>query len=350
MAHVQTVSGPVDPSALTGILHHEHLLSLTPGPWLSGGRAGDVTDAAALRAQHDEDQVACAVGALAQLPALGINTVVDLSPYGVVGRDERGGNVALLREIAQRTGLHVVSGTSVYLESFSPAWAREATLDEMTERYLADVSTGIGGTDIRAGVLGEQATGLGVISAHEEKCLRAAARVQRATGLGLVTHTTHGTMALEQLDILREEGVDLSRVVIGHMDTHPETEYVRRVLDSGANVAFDTIGKQYWDFRVAPLPPDQPDGEFGKDAYLRSDRTRAARIATLVAEGYVDQILLAHDLTGSVVYLNPDTHGQWGYAYLCARFTQLLAERGVSGEQLRTMVGGNAARLLTVAD
>lgn len=348
MPHVQTVQGPVDPAALTGVLHHEHLLSLTPGPWLSGGRTSGGADTASLREQHDADQVAVAVRALAQLPALGINTVVDLSPYGVVGRDEHGTNVALLHEIAARTGLHIVSGTSVYLESFSPAWARSATLTEMTDRYIADATTGIGGTGIRAGILGEQATGLGVISEHEDKCLRAAARAHRATGLSLITHTTHGTMALEQLDILTDEGVDLTRVVIGHMDTHPDTDYVRRVLDRGVNVAFDTIGKQYWDFRVAPLPDDQPEGEFLKDAYLRSDRTRADRIATFVREGHVDQILLAHDLTGSEVYLNPATHGQWGYAYLCAQFAGLLAERGVSHEQTRTMLGRNAARLLTI--
>ncbi|OZM75461.1 phosphotriesterase [Pseudonocardia sp. MH-G8] len=336
MAHIQTVLGPVDAAGVTGILPHEHLLSLTPGGWLSGGGTSD------------EDQVTTAVGALRGLRELGIDTVVDLSPYGVVGRDVDGANVTLLRRIAELSGLHVVTGTAVYLESFSPAWARDATLSEMTRRLVDDATVGIGGSTITAGVLGEQATSLGRITPHEEKCLRASARAHRETGLALCTHTTHGTMALEQIEILRQERVLLDRVVIGHVDTHPDTDYVRTILATGVMIAFDTIGKQHWDFRVDPIDPDQPDGAYRKDAYKRADHTRADRIATLVAAGFVDQILLSHDLTGSEVYLNPDTHGFWGYSYLARRFTPMLRDRGVTQPQLDTMTRTNPTRMLTI--
>lgn len=353
MAHVQTVLGPVAAGEVGRILHHEHLLSLTPGPWLSGGRRGRPGAAGRFPgdpedAQYAEDQVACAVRALSGLPALGIRTVVDLSPYGVVGRDDQGANVVLLQEISRRSGLNVISGTSVYLESFSPAWAVTASLEKMTDRFVQDATTGVGGTSVRAGILGEQATGLGVISPHEEKCLRAAARAHRATGLPLVTHTTHGTMALEQIAVLGEEGVDLRRVVIGHMDTHPDTDYARQVAATGVNIAFDTIGKQFWDFRVDPLPEDMPEGEFPKKAYVRTDVTRARRIAQLLSEGYEDQILLSQDLTGSEVYLNPATHGQWGYSYLGSPFAVLLAGCGVSEAQLEKLLHTNPTRLLTI--
>ena len=152
------------------------------------------------------DQVDHGVRALSGLAAYGIGTVVDLSPYGVVGRDAEGTNVALLQEISCGAGVHVVSGTAVYLESFSPPWAVHASLEQMTDRFISDATTGIGGTSARAGILGEQATGLGVITPHEEKCLRAAARAHLATGLAISTHTTHGTMAIEQVQILHEEG------------------------------------------------------------------------------------------------------------------------------------------------
>ncbi len=336
---VQTVLGPVDPAGLGRILHHEHLLALTPGPWLSGGRP----------ALRDEDQVARAVEALSGLRALGFGTVVDLSPYGVVGRDADGANVALLQEISRRASIHVVAGTSVYLEAFSPAWAVRASVEEMTERFVSDVTQGIGGTSVRAGVLGEQATSLGTITPHERKCLVAAGRAAQQTGLTLITHTTHGTMALEQIELLEAEGVDPARIVIGHMDTHPETEYVLQVAARGVTVALDTIGKQTWDFRVEPEPPDPPDGEFGKRAYRRSDHVRAARIAALVAAGFRDQVLLSHDLTGEEVYLNRQTHGQWGYTYLATSFAALLSEHGVSTADLDVMLRENPARLLAVA-
>jgi predicted metal-dependent phosphotriesterase family hydrolase len=348
---VQTVLGPVPADSLGRVLHHEHLLSLTPGPWLSGGRpaagpgARPGTDPDPVL---DEEQIDRAVTALCRLPALGFGTVVDLSPYGVVGRDDRGANVGLLQEISRRAGIHVVTGTAVYLEAFSPAWTVRASVEEMTERFVTDATEGIGGTGVRAGVLGEQATGLGVISPHEEKCLRAAARAAVRSGLPLFTHTTHGTMALEQIDLLLEEGMDLDRVVIGHMDTHPDLDYVLQVASRGVTVAFDTIGKQYWDFRVEPEPPTRPDGEFDKRAYRRSDRVRAERIAALVSAGFADRVLLSHDLTGEEVSLNPSTHGQWGYGYLATPFAVQLEEIGVSADHLDRMLRANPARLLSV--
>lgn len=335
MAHVQTVLGVVDPTDLGRVLPHEHLLSLVPGPWLSGGTV--------------DDPVEVAVQALSGLRDLGFGTVVDLSPYGVVGRHETGTNLPLLQEVSRRTGLHVVAGAAVYLQSYSPQWALEADVDQMHARFVADATRGVGDTGVRIGILGEQATGLGEITPHEEKCLRAAARACRDTGLALNTHTTHGTMALEQVEILRHEQADLTRAVIGHMDIHPDTDYVRRVLDTGVNVAFDTIGKQFWDFVLAPLPADAPEGEFEKRAYHRPDAARAAGLADLVAAGYADRILLSLDMTGAEVYLNTTTHGQSGYSYLGQAFVPLLRERGVPDDALDQMLMANPARLLTLS-
>ena len=340
MPLAQTVLGAVDVADLGRVLHHEHLLSLTPGGWCCSCAAAprDVGSA----------QVELAVSSLVRLREFGVRTVVDLSPYGVVGRDAHGANAELLTEISQRTDIHVISGTATYLEAFSPSWALHADIDELTKRFIADLAQGIDGTSIRAGILGEQATGLGVITPFEERCLRASARAHRATGAALITHTTHGTMALEQIAILEQEDANLDRVVIGHMDTHPELGYVRSVLDRGVSVAFDTIGKQFWDFRVAPLPNDMPEGEFTKNAYYRADATRADRIAELVGLGFADRILLAQDMTGSEVYLNPDTHGQLGYAYLFTDFVQMLRQRGVTEHELDVMLVDNPARLLTL--
>jgi phosphotriesterase-related protein len=352
MATVQTVLGPVPVEDLGRVMHHEHVLSLVPGPWLSGGRPGDRAAARTAPVRDEryaDDQVRHAVTALSGLRELGIGTVVDLSPYGVVGRDADGGNVALLQRIARESGVHVVAGSSVYLESFSPEWAVRADLRQMTERFVADAVEGIGGGPVRAGIFGEQATSLNRITPHEEKCLRAAARAARETGLALTTHTTHGTMALEQLEILRQEDADLDRVVIGHMDTRADFDYVLEVARTGVHLAFDTVGKENWDFFVDPPPVDPPDGETSKLGYHQSDLTRARRLAALVREGFEDQILLAQDLTGAEVWMNPRTHGQWGYSYLGASFAVLLLEQGITENQLDKMLARNPARMLASA-
>ncbi|BDI23164.1 phosphotriesterase [Herbiconiux sp. L3-i23] len=333
MAHVQTVLGPVPAADLGRVMAHEHLLSLTPGPWLPAG--GGL------------DPVAIAVAALDGLTDRGFGTIVDLSPYGVVGRDADGSNTALLAEISRRSGLHVVSGTALYLESWTPAWAAGASIDELADRLTSDLDTGIGGSGVRAGILGEQATGLDTMTEHEERTLRAAARAMRRTGAALMTHTTHGTLALRQIEILADEGVALDRVVIGHLDTQLDPALVRRVLGTGANVAIDTIGKQEWDFFLGP-PSDRGDGEFTKRAFHRADSGRADLVARLVADGFGDRVVLAQDLTGAEIWMNPSTHGMHGYRYLHDVFAPMLAERGVTADQYEQLIRHTPARLLEV--
>jgi phosphotriesterase-related protein len=163
-----------------------------------------------------------------------------------------------------------------------------------------------------------------------------------------MTHTTHGTMAHEQVDLLAEEGVDLDRVVIGHLDTQLSVEFARSVLDRGVLIAIDTVGKQVWDFFLGPAA-DRPDGEFPKRSFARSDRGRADLVADLVTAGYADRIVLAQDLTGAEVWMNPGTHGQLGYAYLADRFLPMLRERGVSEDAIEQMTARTPARLLEEA-
>jgi phosphotriesterase-related protein len=339
VAIVRTVLGDVDSADSGRIMPHEHLQSLLTGPWLSGGPFGR------------PDEVEIAVRSLRRLPELGFGTVVDLSPYGVVGRDDHGASVAALAEVARASGLHIVVGSATYLEPFAPAWAVAMDLGQLHRRFVADAEVGIGETGIRAGVLGEQATGLGVISPFEERALRAAARAAVDTGLALCTHTTHGTMALEQLGlIVAEVGTDaLARVLVGHMDIQTELEYQLRVLDAGASIAFDTIGKQFWDFVTEPEPERPVEGPRSKLAYFRADDSRADRIAELVARGYGRQVVLAQDLTGAEIPLNPTTHGRWGYGYLAEVFVPMLRDRGVDDAAIERMLTENPRRLLELA-
>jgi predicted metal-dependent phosphotriesterase family hydrolase len=182
---------------------------------------------------------------------------------------------------------------------------REASTDDLVRRFVADATTGIGPSGVPAGILGEQPTSEGRITELEERGLRAAARAHHQTGLSVSTHTTHGTMALEQADLLQQEGVALDQVVIGHMDNHPDLDYLRRVLDRGVTIGFDSIGKQYWDVRRPPLPGEHPDGRYGKEAIKQSDRTRASRLAALVAEGYAGQIVLSEGPDGRASVAQP---------------------------------------------
>lgn len=330
MGHVQTVGGPVDPADLGRVFSHEHLNLLGPGAFAFGGRP-DVS-------------VDLGVGALGIPPELGFRTLVDLTPIGL------GRSPLAMQEIADATGLHIVLGASFYLETYAPAWARDASLDELTEVFVRQATTGIDDTDVRVGILGEQATSLGKITPFEERGLRAAARAHRATGLAINTHCTHGTMALEQLAILRDEGVDLARVIVGHMD-QAGLDTVLAVVAAGANVAYDTLGKEIWDFVLAPEDrTSRPEGEFAKRGYFRSDASRFDQIAELVRRGHADRVFLSQDMTGLEAYLNAGTHGTHGYAYLGRVVVPRLIELGVTDAAIHQMLVHNPARLLTVDD
>ena len=119
------------------------------------------------------------------------------------------------------------------------------------------------------------------------------------------------------------------------------------IVATAVDPVSDTIGKQFWDFALEPGPADPPDGEFSKRAYFRSDVRRAERLVELVERGYTDQLFVSLDLTGAEVYLNPATHGQWGYAYLAGGFLPLAASMGLRDKDREKLLRQNPLRLLT---
>ena len=97
----------------------------------------------------------------------------------------------------------------------------------------------------RAGIIGEIGVHLDYATAQEERVLRAAARAQVATGAPVTTHASMYPVGTVQLDILNDEGADLSRVIIGHCDTYLDKAYHLAILEAGAYVQFDTVGRNH---------------------------------------------------------------------------------------------------------
>src|SRR6476620_10065599 len=209
MVHVQTVLGPIDPAELGWVLPHEHTaiaLWHIPNRW----------DYWELR--RDEPVI---VEELAAFRAAGGGTVVDLTLDGV-GRDP-----AWLATVARATGLHVVMGSGWYRGAHYPAEALidRRSVDALADVIIADATSGVGDTGIRAGIIGEIGTDKPWLSAQEERVHRAAARASRRTGLAITTHAVQSAVGLDQLRLFEEEGADPARVVIGHADSHPSLDY-----------------------------------------------------------------------------------------------------------------------------
>ena len=313
---IVTAAGPIDPDALGATLMHEHVTSHSPG---------------------ENDALAAAQRALAGLTGLGIRSVVD-----VTGRSRAGSARGLrdLETLTERLDVNLVVGFGCYKDPFLTEMALGLELDELVELYRRQATDGIGGSRVRAGLFGEVGTSLDEITPLEELHLRAVARAHLQTGLAISTHCTLGTMAVEQAMILGEEGADLSRVVLGHLDLRPDPAYLEQVLATGVNIAFDTFGKERFDYQ---LP-----GQALKQTFHRPDADRVHALVELIERGHSDRIVISMDMTGLEAYFNPTTHGVHGYGYLHAVVIPQLLDAGVDHAAIDRMLVENPARILAV--
>ncbi len=312
MAEVQTVTGRIAPEALGFTLPHEHTgIAL----WQ-------------IEARWDywqltvDDEVV--LPELTAFRAAGGGTLVDLTLPGV-GRDpER------LRRYAETTGLNIVMGTGWYRTAYYPAEARidRRSVDDLADELVREAETGVGGTGIRPGIIGEIGTDKPWLSAQEERVHRAAARAARRTGLAVTTHAVLSPVGLAQLRVFEDEGLDPGRVIVGHADSYPRLDHYLEIVRRGANLEFDFLGMSF--------TPQERHGD-GRIVDL---------LGELVGRGHADRILLSQDVCHDAQL---KTYGGNGYVYLIERFLPRLRDAGIAESAIRTMTVDNPARLLTLA-
>jgi predicted metal-dependent phosphotriesterase family hydrolase len=309
---IETVRGPIDPVSLGVTLPHEHTaISLwhIPNRW----------DYWELR--RDEPTI---TDELRRFTAVGGSAVVDLTPPGV-GRDP-----AWLVRLSEATDLHIVMGAGWYREAYYPPEARidRRSVDDLAEEIVREATDGVEGSGIRAGIIGEIGTDKPWLSAQEERVHRAAARAARRTGLAITTHAVQSAVGLDQLTVFEAEGADLTRVVIGHADSHPDVHYHLAIAERGASVEFDFLGMSF-----TPLE------RHGEGRVVES-------ICELLARGHVERILLSQDVCHDSQLTR---YGGHGYTYLAETFLPRLRAAGVSDDEIRTITIDNPRRLLTIA-
>ena len=244
-AIIRTLQGDVAPEALAdgATLFHEHV-----------GR-GDVELAV-------EELRACAFD--------GLGCIVDAA----TGR-RTPEQVDHLNAIAAESEVRIVMAGGYFEDigfAIYPVRVAEMSEDELVEELVADAAAQ------RWGAFGEIASSL-EMRPDERKVHRAVARAHLRTGIPIFTHTPHEscpTCAMEQLDVIEGAGVDLSRVVIGHMATiRPEHDPLgthREVARRGAFIGLDTLGH-----------------EMGRSDIPAADKVRM--VQDLLEAGLIDHIL-----------------------------------------------------------
>lgn len=123
--------------------------------------------------------------------------------------------MAYVQKMAAQAGVEITHATGYYKEPFLPPECYTLTEQQLCDIMVKELTEGIEGTGVRATVIGEIGTSKD-ITGTEAKVFRAASRAHAETGAPICTHTTLGTRGLEQLEIFKSFGVDLSRVVLSH--------------------------------------------------------------------------------------------------------------------------------------
>lgn len=308
MGIVRTVLGDVDASTMGYTMPHEHLLTHPQG---HGSKNED---------DHLLNDFDKAVQMLEEYKAIGGGTIVEATPK-TWGRDAAG-----MRKASAIAGVHVIACCGyICQEHGMEDNITERGVDDIAREMVNDLTVGMDGTEAKAGWI-KCGTAYMHVTPGEEMVIRAAVRAAQMTGACISTHTTNGTMGIEQLEIASDEGYDLRRMVIAHVDRVPDLWYHRKMLATGASLIYDGPGK----------------------AKYYPDSMRVELLKQLVADGYEDQLMLCNDMgrrSHHTVYgFGP------GWQWIKNRFIPRLLEEGFSQEQIDKFMIHNPRRLFTLAE
>jgi phosphotriesterase-related protein len=314
MALVETVRGPVDAGALGTTLMHEHVFVLNeevrenyPGGW------------------DETDRVDDAIAKLTALYDRGCQTIADPTVLGL-GRDIR-----RIRRVADGVPLNIIVATGLYTYNDLPFYFRyrlphPGRLDPMAALFIGDITTGIAGTGVKAAFL-KCAIDEPGLTPGVERTLRAVARAHRETGTPITVHTHPGSgSGRDALRVLREEGADLAKVVLGHSGDSTDLDYLTELADAGCLLGMDRFGLDI----ITPF------------------EQRVQTVAALCERGYAQSMVLSHDAACHIDWFPPEAvpsfAPSWNYEHIFADVLPALRERGVTAAQIESMLVANPRR------
>jgi predicted metal-dependent phosphotriesterase family hydrolase len=316
VSFVRTVLGDIEPAELGVTYAHEHLI-------IDGGRPVQMVP------DFDLGDVGTMAVEVSAAVNLGLRSVVDAMPC------DAGRNAEKLAELSRRTGVQIVAPTGLHHDRYyGPThWSARISVDELAELFALDVTDGIDAYDYAGPVVRRTPHRAGVIkvagseggpSDRDRRVFEAAADAHRQTGVPILTHCEGGTGALEQIRLLADHEVDLSHVVVSHVDKIVDRGYHREILATGALAEYDQ------GFRWG----DRPNGTLELLAWMAED-------------GLTDGIVLGMDAARRRYYLVYG--GEPGLGWLLGTFVPAMAEAGLDSATRHALLVANPARAYAFA-
>ncbi|WP_305847087.1 phosphotriesterase [Yimella sp. cx-51] len=271
--------------------------------------------------------MADAVRDLNELKSLGIDTILDPTVLGL------GRYIPRIQQIAKQIELNIVVATGLYTYNEIPFqfhYSGSGLLfdipEPLTELFVKDLTEGIADTGVRAAFLKCAIEEQG-LTAGVERVMRAVGQAHVRTGAPITVHTNpHTQSGLEAQRVLAEEGVDLTKVVIGHSGDSTDVDYLSKLADAGSLLGMD---------------------RFGLDVLLAFE-DRINTIVQLVQRGYVEKIVIAHDASCFIDWFDPVAKEQvapkWNFRHISQDVIPALVEGGLTTEDIDTILVKNPRR------
>jgi phosphotriesterase-related protein len=238
----------------------------------------------------------------------GVRSVLDPTNIGV------GRNPAALRRLSSELNMHFVTCTGYYRNKFHPPEVENLSIEEIEALMYQELMVGIGGTDIRAGVMGELGTTGEQIYPRERKVLVAAGRVNARTNAPIMIHTEgRREVVLEALAILKENGANLEKVHICHVNG---ASYWEDILKTGASIGMDCFGSNF-----------NVDSEL---VILETDLKRIRDLKRVVDAGYARKVIVGNDVC---MKMRLHKYGGWGYDHFITNLKPYMLKEGITEEQ-----------------
>ncbi len=338
---IRTVCGDRPASNFTAVMVHEHLLyDLTPQQGSSDAteivpqnrwQIDYLSNQNPANARQQDSDIATAE--LVAFRADGGDLIVDQS-VGGLARDPVG-----LQAASRASGCAVVAAAGTYTAPYLDPETQAADIDTLADRFTTEITTGLDGTNICAGLIGEIGCSW-PLEACERRALVAAAQAAQRTGAGISVHPGRDPKApFEIVTILGDAGADLSRVAICHMDrTYPQGFDI----DGHGPLALARLGVMVeWDFFGVETSHYWMD----PDVELPTDRGRLRAIRQLIDEGHRDRILVSHDICTRT---RTQTLGGHGYGHFIRNVVPLMQRLGFASQDVAHLIRINPLRLLSI--
>lgn len=303
---IRTLLGDIEPSQLGFTMAHEHILDK---PSVGGFNDPD----------HQLDDYDKAFEMLNIYKDAGGNAIAEASTKHW-GRNTEG-----MAKLSKDTGINIVCCTGYLCENQvdMDTWINNKTIDDIKNEMIEEITVGMDNTTYKAGWI-KAGTSYNYISKREEMILRAAARASIETGAPVHTHTSVGTMGLEQIEIMKQENMPLNHFCIAHVSRNPDYYYHKKMLENGVYLIYDGPGK----------------------AKYYTDEVLVELLRKLVKDGYEDKIMLSNDM-GKKTHHTVYGYGP-GLTFIKNKFLPRLLDEGFSKEVVHKFMYENPARFYSM--